>query len=256
MNPNDVSTVICYHHDLPRIQETFGEGVVFPENVTNIVAVDGTNRAVLKTTLLRNKEGFSGKPVISSMMLKGIKEKPLTPELSIKHGESNRVVAKLDFGDVSFTQVFTRFPKDRHCESVFFGGNLLDATNHRLYQTYLHREAVMNNNSLIPVLSPRFVRTMLRQPVFKILGPHREIHYEVVRETTNQHVEKMKDSGLIVKRATVFFNKERKEHIEMIVISALGSFRVFEGEHTNFEKETKTGYVLLTDPVKPTKKLA
>lgn len=253
MNPNEVGVVICFHHDLPNVQKTFGIDTVFPESVHTVIATDGTNRAQIKTALTRNKIGFAGKPIIASQMLKGIKTKPLVPELSIKHGDHQRVTAKLDFGDVSFTQVFTRHAKDRHCESVFFGSVLLQDLSHRLHQTWLYKETKVNSNSTIPVLAPWQVRAMLRQPVFKIIGPHREIHYQVVRETTNPHVEKMKDSGLIVKRSVIFFNKERKERIEMYVISATGSFRVFEGEDTNFEKETKTGYVLFADPIKPTK---
>lgn len=252
----EVSVLICYHHDLTHVQKTWGVDGVLPKSIHTIVATDGTNRAQIKTDLTRNKTGFSGKPIIASAMLKGIKDKPLVPELSISHGEHQKVVAKMDFGDVSFTQVFTRHAKDRHCESVFFGAVLLQDLGHRLHQTWMYKETPLNHNATIPVLSPLHIRAMLRQPVFKIIGPHRETHYEVVRETTNPHVEKMKDSGLIVKRTTIFFNKERKERIEMYVISATGSFRVFEGENTNFEKETKTGYVLLTDPVKPTKTLA
>lgn len=255
MNPKEIDTLICFHHDLPRVQETFGVDTVFPENVTTLIAIDGTNRSTIKTTLLRNKVGFAGKPVISSMMLKGIKEKPLVPELSIKHGESNRVVASMKVGDNSFTQVFTRFSEDRQCESVFFGASLLEATGHRLHQTYM-RTQNPNYLSEVPTIAPALLHFVLKDGSYKTTTSVREVLWEVVRETTNQHVEKMKHSGLILKRTISFFHKERKQSIDYIVVSALGSFRIFEGEHTKFEKETKTGYVLLTNLPKVTTKLA
>jgi len=248
----EISTVITYHHDFPRVNKSFGIDLVIPAHVKQLIGIDGINRAVIRTTLDRNKKGFAGKAVISSAMLKGITDNLLVPEISIKHGEDHNVTAKLDLGGVSFTQEFSRFPKDRHCESVFFGGNYLDVMNHRIHHTYQSRNSI-NVSGDVPLLAPRYIKEMLEKGAYHIASLVRKSTYEVVRETTNQHIEKMKHSGLIVKRTVTFFNKERKEHIEYIVISALGSFRVFEGEHTNFEKETKTGYVLFADPTKPTK---
>jgi len=250
----EINTIITYHHDFPRVNKSFGIDLVIPQHIKTIVGIDGINRATIRTTLERDKKGFAGHAVISSPMLKGITDNLIVPEISFKHGEDNSLMAKLQFGNNSFTQIFSRHPQDRDCESVYFGANYLDVMNHRIHQTYMKAQNP-NHVSTVSPIEPALLYFVLKDGSYKTTTSVREVLWEVVRETTNQHVEKMKHSGLIMKRTITFFHKERKQNIDYFVVSALGSFRIFEGENTNFEKESKTGYVLLTNLPKVTTKL-
>jgi len=249
---DEIGTIIMFHHDLPRANVAYnGDLKKLPDSVHTLIATDSSSRHQFVTHLNRTKKGFEGTPKLKSFHLKGIGDKLVVPSILIPP-EDNRVVLTLDLGGVSFTQIFTRHPADQHCESVFFGGRLLADLSHRIHITYMRN---LNRQADVAalVMYPGVLKKIMQQGEIKFNNSQRETKIELVKETTNKHIVRVQDSGLILKRTTTIYNKDRKVYIDYIVVSATGSMRLFEGENTTFEREAKTGYVLLTDLPKVTK---
>lgn len=251
MDPKQIKTYITHHDALPNIKYVFQE--MYADNIDTIIATDGVRGHAINTELKRTKTDFSGKPIIGSTFLRGLNIKPLMPTISIPHDLSYATNLTLDLGGVSFTQKFRRKEGYKDFDAVFFGAVLLDDTHHRIMQTYLYRDTTHYASKADPLLPPSNIKRILEQGSYTISTPHRGVKMELVKETTNANIEKVKDCGLIIKRTTTFFNKEKKEDISYYVITATGRIMVFDGEHTTFDTPAKTGYVLLSDPIKVTK---
>lgn len=250
MNPKDIKTLIMYHSNIPNAKQMLRDMYANPETVERLVATNGIHNHCITTELHRTKTDYSGKPKIASIYLKGIEGKHLVPTISVPHDVENGVNLTLDLGGVSFTQKFRRKQGYRDFDSVFFEQVLLDDLHHRIMQTYLYRDFGHYSSKADPLLTPSNVKRILEQGFYAISTPHRGVKMELVKETTNANIEKVKDCGLIIKRTVTFFNKERKEDISYYVITATGRVMVFDGEYTTFDTPAKTGYVLLTDPPK------
>lgn len=250
MDPKEVKTLIMYHGGLPDVKRTIRNMYADPMQIETLVATNGIHNHTLVTDLIRTKTDFRGKPKISSIYLKGIEGKHLMPTISVPHDVENGVDLTLDLGGVSFTHKFRRLSGNPGFDAVFFEHLLLDHTHHRIMQTYFTRNIGFNPNSPSPLLAPTFVKNILEQGEITHRGKGRDVKFELVKETTNDNISKVIGCGLIIKRTVIFFNKERKEDISYYVITATGCVIVFDGEHTTFERPAKTGYVLLTDPIK------
>lgn len=251
MDPKQIKTYITHHDALPNIKYVFQE--MYADNVETIIATDGVRGHAINTELKRTKTDFSGKPIIGSTFLRGLDIKPLMPTISIPHDLSYAANLTLDFGGVSFTQKFRRREGYKDFDAVFFGAVLLDDTHHRIMQTYLRFQSNNVASAREPLLNPIVIKQVLEKGEYITVFPTRAIKMELVKETTNEHIKKVTNCGLIIKRTATFFNKERKEDISYYVITATGRVMVFEGEHNTFDTPAKTGYVLLSDPIKVTK---
>lgn len=250
-----VAHLVCFHHNLHNVGGFFDDDKI-ADSLRVITATDGIMRIQVTTQLTRNKTGFVGKPRVATMMLKGITEKLMVPSIGIPNG-GKEILLKMDFGNVSFTQ---RFKKDNHHSvdrPLFFGHQFLEDMKHRVMQTYYATNTIISHATgtvMSPILTPDFVKELLEKEKISIKqGIHKETTYTLVKTTTNENIKKVINCGLIVRRANVYYNKEKKEDISYYVITATGRVMVFEGDNTDFENPVKTGYVLLTNPTKAKK---
>jgi len=249
-----VAHLVCFHHNLHNVGGFFDDGKI-ADSLSVVTATDGIMRIQVTTQLVRNNTGFIGKPRLSSMMLKGITDKLLVPSIIIPN-DNKEILLKMDFGNVSFTQLFKKDNYHSVDRPLLFGHQFLESMKHRVMQTYYATNTMIAHGTspMSPILTPDFVKELLEKEKISIKqGVHKETTYTLVKTTTNDNIKKVINCGLIVRRANVYYNKEKKEDVSYYVITATGRVMVFEGDNTDFENPVKTGYVLLTNPTKAKK---
>lgn len=251
---NKVSTIVMFHNDLPMANKVFLSGEtsnIIPESVNTLIALDSNGQETVKTVLDRTKKGFLGKPVISSLLLKGM-DKINTPTIFVPKETEGTVILTYHVGNRSFTQRYSKNAVDSESNSRLFGYNLVNTLLKRVELTY--KKFQDNTVDIGYFLTPYKLNRFLTDGYLNVQNENgRRTYYRPVTVTTNQHIMKLKGAGLIIKRTKEWYNKERKEHVDYLVISASGLIRIFEGENSTFEKPIETGYVLLADLPKVSK---
>lgn len=247
-----VEHLICFHHNLHNLSAFFDDNQL-PDSLRVVTATDGIMRIQVNTQLTRNKTGFVGKPRLSTMMLKGVTEKLAVPSIGIPNN-GKEIHLKMDFGNVSFMQLFKKDNYHGIDRPLFFGHQFLEDMKHRVMQTYYATNTMFTHAAgtiMSPILTPDFVKELLEKEKISIKqGVHKETTYTLVKTTTNDNIKKVINCGLIVRRANVYYNKEKKEDVSYYVITATGRVMVFEGDNSDFETPVKTGYLLLSNPAK------